>query len=242
MAGYSPISDILSFGKSKKYSDKIMSNIINIDLTEDKKGIIFTTQDGVSFTVFFPYTLHEHSNLDILERININDSGELTFDGKSIKGDIFVKDDYYNKAEIDNRITSITKGMSWKENVSTKTDLENLENNSKGDARIVDEESNIYVFNGEYWDKVGSSINIPNATSENDGLLSKEDYNKLNNLDNIYVQKDNNKMLSSNDYTNIDKNKVNNIITDGEGNKFLSDSGNYIEIDIKDNIIETEDW
>lgn len=230
MSGYSPISDILSFGKSKKYSDKIMSNIINIDLTEDKKGIIFTTQDGVSFTVFFPYTLHEHSNLDILERININDSGELTFDGKSIKGDIFVKDDYYNKAEIDNRITSITKGMSWKENVSTKTELENLENNSKGDARIVDEESNIYVFNGESWDKVGSSINIPNATSENDGLLSKEDYNKLNNLDNIYVQKDNNKTLSSNDYTNIDKNKVNNIITDGEGNKFLSDSGNYIEI------------
>ena len=242
MAGYSPISDILSFGKSKKYSDKIMSNIINIDLTEDKKGIIFTTQDGVSFTVFFPYTLHEHSNLDILERININDSGELTFDGKSIKGDIFVKDDYYNKAEIDNRITSITKGMSWKENVSTKTDLENLENNSKGDARIVDEESNIYVFNGEYWDKVGSSINIPNATSENDGLLSKEDYNKLNNLDNIYVQKDNNKMLSSNDYTNIDKNKVNNIITDGEGNKFLSDSGNYIEIKSENNIIEEEEW
>ena len=242
MAGYSPISDILSFGKSKKYSDKIMSNIINIDLTEDKKGIIFTTQDGVSFTVFFPYTLHEHSNLDILERININDSGELTFDGKSIKGDIFVKDDYYNKAEIDNRITSITKGMSWKENVSTKTDLENLENNSKGDARIVDEESNIYVFNGEIWERVGSSTNVPNATSENDGLLSKEDYNKLNNLDNIYVQKDNNKMLSSNDYTNIDKNKVNNIITDGEGNKFLSDSGNYIEIKSENNIIEEEEW
>lgn len=183
MAGYSPISDILSFGKSKKYSDKIMSNIINIDLTEDKKGIKFTTQDGVSFTVFFPYTLHEHSNLDILERININDSGELTFDGKSIKGDIFVKDNYYNKAEIDNRITSIAKGMSWKENVSTKTELENLENNSKGDARIVDEESNIYIFNGESWDKVGSSINIPNATSENDGLLSKEYFIKINKLD-----------------------------------------------------------
>ena len=242
MAGYSPISDILSFGKSKKYSDKIMSNIINIDLTEDKKGIRFTTQDGVSFTVFFPYTLHEHSNLDILERINVDENGKLTFDGKSIEGDIFIKDDYYNKAEIDNRITSIAKGMSWKQNVSTKEELENLENNSKGDARIVDEESNIYIFNGESWDKVGSSINIPNATSENDGLLSKEYYNKLNNLDNIYVQKDNNKTLSSNDYTNIDKNKVNNIITNGEGNKFLSDSGNYIEIDTRDNIIETEEW
>ena len=242
MAGYSPISDILSFGKSKKYSDKIMSNIINIDLTEDKKGIRFTTQDGVSFTVFFPYTLHEHSNLDILERINVDENGKLTFDGKSIEGDIFIKDDYYNKAEIDNRITSIAKGMSWKQNVSTKEELENLENNSKGDARIVDEESNIYIFNGESWDKVGSSINIPNATSENDGLLSKEYYNKLNNLDNIYVQKDNNKTLSSNDYTNIDKNKVNNIITNGEGNKFLSDSGNYIEIDTRDNIIEEEEW
>ena len=242
MAGYSPISDILSFGKSKKYSDKIMSNIINIDLTEDKKGIRFTTQDGVSFTVFFPYTLHEHSNLDILERINVDENGKLTFDGKSIEGDIFIKDDYYNKAEIDNRITSIAKGMSWKENVPTKTDLENLENNSKGDARIVDEESNIYVFNGEYWDKVGSSINIPNATSENDGLLSKEDFSKLNNLDNIYVQKDDNKMLSSNDYTNIDKNKVNNIVINGEGNKFLSDSGNYIEIKSENNIIEEEEW
>ena len=242
MAGYSPISDILSFGKSKKYSDKIMSNIINIELTEDKKGIRFTTQDGVSFTIFFPYTLHEHSNLDILERINVDENGKLTFDGKSIEGDIFIKDDYYNKAEIDNRITSIAKGMSWKQNVSTKEELENLENNSKGDARIVDEESNIYIFNGESWDKVGSSINIPNATSENDGLLSKEYYNKLNNLDNIYVQKDNNKTLSSNDYTNIDKNKVNNIITNGEGNKFLSDSGNYIEIDTRDNIIETEEW
>ena len=188
MAGYSPISDILSFGKSKKYSDKIMSNIINIDLTEDKKGIRFTTQDGVSFTVFFPYTLHEHSNLDILERINVDENGKLTFDGKSIEGDIFIKDDYYNKAEIDNRITSIAKGMSWKENVPTKTDLENLENNSKGDARIVDEESNIYVFNGEYWDKVGSSINIPNATSENDGLLSKEYFIKINKLDDDFVK------------------------------------------------------
>lgn len=188
MAGYSPISDILSFGKSKKYSDRIMSNIINIDLTEDKKGIRFTTQDGVSFTVFFPYTLHEHSNLDILERINVDENGKLTFDGKSIEGDIFIKDDYYNKAEIDNRITSIVKGMSWKENVSTKTELENLENNSKGDARIVDEESNIYVFNGESWDKVGSSINIPNATSENDGLLSKEYFIKINKLDDDFVK------------------------------------------------------
>ena len=148
----------------------------------------------------------------------------------------------YSKTEIDNKFSAVAKGMNWKENVATKIELKNLENNSKGDARIVDEESNIYIFNGESWDKIGSSINVPNATSENNGLLSKEDFSKLNNLDNIYVQKDDNKTLSSNDYTNADKNKVNNIITDGEGNKFLSDSGNYIEIDIKDNIIETEDW
>ena len=95
----------------------------------------------------------------------------------------------------------------------------------------------------KYSDKIMSNIiNIPNATSENDGLLSKEDYNKLNNLDNIYVQKDNNKTLSSNDYTNIDKNKVNNIVINGEGNKFLSDSGNYIEIKSENNIIEEEEW
>ena len=168
--------------------------------------------------------------------------------GKSLIKDTLINsisnhlDNSYSKTEIDNKFSAVAKGMNWKKNVATRIELENLENNSKGDARIVDEESNIYVFNGEIWERVGSSTNVPNATSENNGLLSKEDYNKLNNLDNIYVQKDNNKTLSSNDYTNIDKNKVNNIITNGEGNKFLSDSGNYIEIDTRDNIIETEEW
>lgn len=45
-----------------------------------------------------------------------------------------------------------------------------------------------------------------------------------------YVPKEKNKILSSNDYTNNDKEKVSKIVTNGEGTKFLSDDGTYKEI------------
>ena len=91
--------------------------------------------------------------------------------------------DSYTKTEIDDKFTSIAKGMNWKPSVATKVDLEALTDNSKSDTRIVEDESKIYIYNGTSWEGIGSSANVPKATIDNDGLMSKEDFTKLEGIE-----------------------------------------------------------
>ena len=91
--------------------------------------------------------------------------------------------DSYTKTEIDDKFTSIAKGMNWKPSVATKVDLEALTDNSKSDTRIVEDESKIYIYNGTSWEGIGSSANVPKATINNDGLMSKEDFTKLEGIE-----------------------------------------------------------
>ena len=91
--------------------------------------------------------------------------------------------DSYTKTEIDDKFTSMAKGMNWKPSVATKVDLEALTDNSKSDTRIVEDESKIYMYNGTYWEGIGSSANVPKATIDNDGLMSKEDFTKLEGIE-----------------------------------------------------------
>lgn len=91
--------------------------------------------------------------------------------------------DSYTKTEIDDKFTSMAKGMNWKPSVATKVDLEALTDNSKSDTRIVEDESKIYIYNGTSWEGIGSSANVPKATINNDGLMSKEDFTKLDGIE-----------------------------------------------------------
>lgn len=91
--------------------------------------------------------------------------------------------DSYTKTEIDSKLNSIAKGMNWKPSVATKTDLEALTGNNKSDARIVEEDSKIYVYNGTSWDSIGSSTNVAMASKDTDGLMSKENFSKLEGID-----------------------------------------------------------
>ena len=91
--------------------------------------------------------------------------------------------DSYTKTEIDDKFTSMAKGMNWKPSVATKVDLEALTDNSKSDTRIVEDESKIYMYNGTSWEGIGSSANVPKATINNDGLMSKEDFTKLEGIE-----------------------------------------------------------
>ena len=91
--------------------------------------------------------------------------------------------DSYTKTEIDDKFTSVAKGMNWKPSVATKVDLEALTDNSKSDTRIVEDESKIYMYNGTSWEGIGSSANVPKATIDNDGLMSKEDFTKLKGIE-----------------------------------------------------------
>ena len=60
--------------------------------------------------------------------------------------------------------------------------------------------------------------------------ISREEINDIKELLNQKVDKEEGKGLSSNDYSDSDKSKVDKIVTSGEGNKYLSDNGEYLEI------------
>lgn len=60
--------------------------------------------------------------------------------------------------------------------------------------------------------------------------ISREEINDIKELLNQKVDKEEGKGLSSNDYSDSDKSKVDKIITSGEGDKYLSDNGKYLEI------------
>lgn len=51
-----------------------------------------------------------------------------------------------------------------------------------------------------------------------------------------YVEKEEDKGLSTNDYTDDDKTKVDGIITSGDGNSYLANDGNYKEVSVKQDI------
>ena len=60
--------------------------------------------------------------------------------------------------------------------------------------------------------------------------ISREKINDIKELLNQKVDKEEGKGLSSNDYSDSDKSKVDKIIISGEGDKYLSDNGEYLEI------------
>jgi hypothetical protein len=60
--------------------------------------------------------------------------------------------------------------------------------------------------------------------------ISREEINNIKESLNKKVDKEEGKGLSSNDYSDSDKSKVDKIITSGEGNKYLSDNGEYLEV------------
>ncbi len=92
--------------------------------------------------------------------------------------------DKYTKAEIDNKFSALETNIDWKEAVDTYTDI--LEMYSKpqdGWTVNVKDTDYTYRFNGTDWVAI-SSNSIPNATSELNGLMTKEQAAVLNKLDN----------------------------------------------------------
>ena len=92
--------------------------------------------------------------------------------------------DKYTKTEIDNKFSAFETNIDWKEAVDTYTDI--LEMYSKpqdGWTVNVKDTDYTYRFNGTDWVAI-SSNSIPNATSELNGLMTKEQAAVLNKLDN----------------------------------------------------------
>jgi len=95
--------------------------------------------------------------------------------------------DAYNKTEIDNKISSVYK---FKGNVATFGDLPVVDL-TVGDVYNVLDSGINYAWNGSEWDDIGGVEAL--ATATNNGLMSKEDFSKLEGVEanaNYYVLPD----------------------------------------------------
>ena len=100
--------------------------------------------------------------------------------------------DAYTKIEVDEKITNVYK---FKGSVNTYADLP-TEDLTIGDVYNVLDTGDNYAWTGAEWDDIGGTIAL--ASAVNDGLMSKEDYDKLSNIDiTTLIKKENFTILQS---------------------------------------------
>lgn len=86
----------------------------------------------------------------------------------------------YTKNEVDNLVSSLATGLIWKPSVNTYEDI-NLTYPKPEKDWCVSTSDGVYLYNGSSW--IGIGINItPLATNANNGLMSKDDKIKIDNI------------------------------------------------------------
>ena len=127
---------------------------------------------------------------------------------------------YYNKSQVDSKFTSV---YIFKGSVDSVEDLP-TEGNVIGDVWNVRKNDTNYAWTGEGWDALGGTA---------DG------YSK-NDADARFVHQVEGKDLSTNDYSNADKNKVDNLNSYVTSGSFVQDANNAaITLNIKDPVTDS---
>ena len=90
--------------------------------------------------------------------------------------------DKYTKAEVDNKLASLETKIDWKESVATFEDIASTYPSPVDGWTVnVKDTDYTYRYNGTEWVVISANA-IPKATSQVDGLLSKEDKVKLDDV------------------------------------------------------------
>lgn len=91
--------------------------------------------------------------------------------------------DTYTKAETENKIDEKLNNLVWRDAVENFADLATEYPDAiEGWAAIVNSENALYRYDGTTWINIGGFI-IPKATASVDGLMSKEDFTKLRDIE-----------------------------------------------------------
>ena len=192
--------DFITLSAAKKYTDQItISSLSSIETTSN--GLKFITTDNQVFEInIFNW---ENAMLEDVQKIvdalntaiqaqltvisnTVNDKAQLTHCHTTsdisnlydILANYYTKSETLTVSEIQSLVSSIAKGLSWKESVDTLEDLP-TENNADGDARIVVSTNSMMIWNTDRWINIGNSTMIDVANSDINGLMSKEDKVKL---------------------------------------------------------------
>lgn len=90
--------------------------------------------------------------------------------------------DAYTKTEIDEKISELVEGMTWKPAVATYNDIATTYPNPQEGWTVCCTDTNIvWRYSGGQWVQISANT-IPLASATEDGLMSKAGFTKLNNL------------------------------------------------------------
>ena len=173
--------DFITLSAAKKYTDQItISSLSSIETTSN--GLKFITTDNQVFEInIFNW---ENAMLEDVQKIvdalntaiqaqltvisnTVNDKAQLTHCHTTsdisnlydILANYYTKSETLTVSEIQSLVSSIAKGLSWKESVDTLEDLP-TENNADGDARIVVSTNSMMIWNTDRWINIGNSTMI----------------------------------------------------------------------------------
>lgn len=108
------------------------------------------------------------------------DFNGLTLYDKNVKKR--TSEGYYNKDEVDNLLAGIETNILWKDAVATYDDIATTYPYPREGWTVnVLDTGNTYRYDGESWVRISAGA-VPKATANNDGLMPKEMYQKLDGL------------------------------------------------------------
>lgn len=119
---------------------------------------------------------HKHQATDIIE----NAEKKFVSDTQIARWN-----DTYTKGETDQKLGDLVKGLDWKESVDNYDAISTTyPEPEEGWTVSVKDTNHIYRYDADTqkWVDIGQSADIPLATAKNNGLLSKEDFVQLQNL------------------------------------------------------------
>ena len=149
-----------AFGKLAKAVAELIKHLSD-------KFIHITDEERTSWN-FASQQTHTHGNQSILDGIS--------------SASVSNWNDKYTKNEIDNKFSTLETNIDWKESVSTYDDIAAAYPDPQDGWTVnVKDTDYTYRYNGLEWVAISANA-IPKATSDIDGLMSKEDKIILDNL------------------------------------------------------------
>lgn len=115
---------------------------------------------------------------------NVEDKSSETIRGEITKDNVTTALGYtpYTPNEVDNKFSTLETNIDWKESVDTFDDIATTYPNPEDGWTVNTKDNNItYRYNGTEWVAISANA-IPKATDSIDGLLSKEDHVKYDDV------------------------------------------------------------
>lgn len=169
---------------ANKNNDVIDSELHKLDLKNESQDNLLATkeallQDAINNEEARALNSENSINDSLTDEINRATTSEQNIID-TINANRLIWDDKYTKNEIDNKFSTLETNIDWKESVESFDDIAiTYPDPDDGWTVNVNDTDITYRFNGEEWISISANA-IPKSTDDIDGLLSKEDHQKLN--------------------------------------------------------------